>query len=88
MVIIEKESNIFRHPQPYYKMPWCETLTHCSLQTSKRLNGKKADQDQMPQNMVSPQGLHCLQIVQPYFLFEYLNHIAWYLKSNLQFSNI
>ena len=82
MVIIEKESNIFPYPRPYYKMHWCEPLTHCSLQTSKRVNGKKADQDQMPQNMVSPQGLHCLQIVQPFFLFKYLNLIAWYLKSN------
>ena len=34
-------------------------LTHCSLETPKRVIGK--------QNVASDQGLHCLQIVQPFF---------------------
>ena len=42
-------------------------LTHCSLETPKRVTGKSADQDQMPQNAASDQGLHCLQTVQPFF---------------------
>ena len=35
-------------------------LTHCSLEIPKRVIGKK-------QNAASDQGLHCLQIVQPFF---------------------
>ena len=39
-------------------------LTHCSLETSKRVICKQPDQ--MPQNAAS-KGLHCLLIVKPFF---------------------
>ena len=48
-------------------------LTHCSLETPKRVLANIADPDQTPQNAEFDQGLHCLKIVQPY-----LNHIAWH----------
>ena len=38
------------------------TLTHYSQETRKRVIGKQCRPDQMPQNMVSDQGLRCLQI--------------------------
>ena len=41
-------------------------LRHFSLETTKRVIGKMADHadpDQIPQNVASDQGLHCLQIV-------------------------
>ena len=43
------------------------TLTHCSLETPKRVLANSADPDQMPQNVASDKGLHCLQIVQLLF---------------------
>ena len=33
-------------------------LTHCSLETPKRVIGNSADSDQMPQNAASDQGLN------------------------------
>ena len=38
-------------------------LTHCSLETPKRVLANSADPDQTQQNPASGQGLHCLQIV-------------------------
>ena len=43
------------------------SLAQCSLETPKRELANSADPDQMPQNVVSKQGLHYLQIVQPVF---------------------
>ena len=48
-------------------------LTHCSLETPKRVFGK--------QNAASDQGLHCLQTVQPFFS-RYKPHSWTYLKLN------
>ena len=47
-------------------------LTHCSLDTPKRLIGKQCRPrsdaaEQMLQNRPSDQGLHCLQVVQPFY---------------------
>ena len=42
-------------------------LTHCSLETPKKVMANSADQDQTAQNVASDQGLHCLQIVRPFF---------------------
>ena len=42
-------------------------LTHCSRKTPKEYLANSADPDQTPQNAASDQGLHCLQILQPFF---------------------
>ena len=42
-------------------------LTHCSGRPLKGYLANSADPDHTPQNAASDQGLHCLQIVQPFF---------------------
>ena len=42
-------------------------LTHCSREPLKGYLLNSADLDQTPQNAASDQGLHCLQIVGPFF---------------------
>ena len=36
---------------------------------------KSADPDQMPQKAASDQGLHCLQNMQPFFLYRFLKKL-------------
>ena len=43
-------------------------LNHCSLETPKRYLANSADPDQMLQKVPSDEDLHCLQIVQSFFL--------------------
>ena len=50
-----------------YSLSEQQRLTHFSLETPKRVNGKSADPDQMPQNLGSDQGIHCL-LSQPRWL--------------------
>ena len=48
-----------------------------AMETPKTITGKNAHSDQMQLNAESNQGLHCLQIVWPFFSTNiYLNHIA------------
>ena len=42
-------------------------ISHCSGETPERVIANSADPDQTLQNAASDQGLHFLQIVQPFF---------------------
>ena len=65
---------------------YTKTLTHCSLETPKRAIGKQC----RPRSDATEcdQGLHCLQIVQPFSLRISKSHSLTYLKSKLESSNI
>ena len=49
----------------YFKSS-CADITHCNLETPNRV-ANSADPDQKPLNVASDQGLHCLQMAEPFF---------------------
>ena len=57
-------------------------LTYCSRETPKRVIGKQCRSD------AADQGLHCLQILQPFLLGISKSHSLMYLKLKLDSSNI
>ena len=51
-------------------------------------NWQMVQRDQMPENAASDQGLHCLSIVQPFFLGISTSYSLIYQKSKMESSNI